>query len=67
MKKSIKEGLFDKIRTAIKATFDDNLNKKIEKILDTDDTPPEIIKRIAKNTAEIKKAVDDYQRLKGRR
>ena len=57
MKDKIKEGLFDRIRKGIKQSIQKDLNKKIDAILDSD-PDPEVLKQVAKNTAELEKLYD---------
>ena len=57
MKDKIKEGFFDRLRKGIRQSIQKDLNKKIDAILDRD-PDPEVIKKIAKATAEIEKLHD---------
>lgn len=54
MKDKIKEGLFDRLRKGIRQSIQKDLNKKIDAILDSD-PDPEVLKQLAKNTAELDK------------
>ena len=67
MKKSIKEGLLDRLRKAISQRIDKDYHKKVEKILDTDDTPPDVLKKIAKAQSEIDSAISDFERAIGKK
>lgn len=57
MKDKIKEGLFDRLRKGIRQSIQKDLNKKLDAILDSD-PDPEILKGIAKHTAELEKLYD---------
>tara|TARA_B100000073_G_scaffold348199_1_gene365633 strand:+ start:3327 stop:3521 length:195 start_codon:yes stop_codon:yes gene_type:complete len=58
-KKTINEGLLDKLRRGIKQSFKRGLDKKIEKILQNPDRQTiEVGKRYAKVVADIHKRYD---------
>ena len=61
------EKLFNKTRKNIKDSIDKDLDKKIDKILDTDDTPPDVLKKIAKAQSEIDSAISDFERAIGKK
>lgn len=67
MKGNIDEGLFDRLRKGIRQRIDKDYHKKVEKILDTDDTPPDVIKKIAKAQSEIDNAISDFERAIGKK